>query len=291
VKRLVFVVCLAACGATPREVERAVDRQKSAAERHAAAWEAARRAWQKRTDEAALREAIARWKDAVALRDDDHEAYTMLARAYFFLADGFIVTDGKRADELPDAFEQGLINADRGLRALSPQYEQRRQGGQSADEAIAGLGREAAPLLYWYALNLIRWAHVEGTFTVMKEYKRSHRIMHAVERLDPDYYYGGADRYFGMFLAGAPGIAGGDVNEAKVRFQAALRRAPAFFETHLLYAELYAVKVGDKQLYVSSLRYILDTPAEILPEVAPEQLRTKVKAASLIKRTDERFGP
>jgi len=290
VRRLVFVVCFAACGSTPREIGRTVARQTPAADRHAAAWEEARRAWDKRADEAALREAIARWTEAVALRDDDHEAYTMLARAYFFLADGFIVLDGKRAGELPDAFEQGLINADRGLRALSPQYEQRRQGGQSADEAIAGLGREAAPLLYWYASNLIRWAHVKGTFTVMREYKRAHRFMHAVERLDPDYYYGGADRYFGMFLAGAPGIAGGDLKQAKMRFEAALRRAPAFFETHVLYAELYAVKAGDKQLYLSSLRYVLDTPAEVLPEVVPEQSKAKKKAAALIKRTEERFG-
>ncbi len=291
--RLWLLLILCACGATPREIERAVVRQTPAVDRHTVLWTQARAAWERRADEAALREAIARWREAVELRDDDHEAYAMLARAYFFLGDGFLVFDDSRKDELTDAFEQGLVYADRGLRALSPAYEERRRAGQNADEAIAGpglaLGRDAVPFLYWYAQNLLRWAHVRGRFTLMNTYKSAHRVMSVVERLDPDYYYGGPDRYFGSFLAGAPGIAGGDMDEARARFDASLRRAPAFFETRILLAELLAVKTHDKALYVSSLRYVLDTPVDVLPEIVPEQAKAKKKAEGLIKRTDERF--
>ena len=268
-------------------------RQVPAVDRHAVLWAQARAAWERRGDEAALRDAIARWREAVALRDDDHEAYAMLARAYFFLGDGFLVFDPDRRDDLRDAFEQGVAYADRGLRALSPAYEARRRGGEDADAAIAGpglgLGRDAVPFLYWYAQNLLRWAHVKGRFTLMSTYKSAHRVMSVVEKLDPDYYYGGADRYFATFLAGAPGIAGGDMAEARARFDASLRRAPAFFETRILIAELLAVKTQDKALYVSSLRYVLDTPVDVLPEIIPEQLKAKKKAEWQLKKADERF--
>jgi hypothetical protein len=286
-------VILGACGATPREIERAVVRQAPVVDRHAVLWGEARAAWERRGDEAALRDAIARWREVVALRDDDHEAYAMLARAYFFLGDGFLVFDEDRRDELRDAFEQGVAYADRGLRALSPAYEARRRGGEDADAAIAGpglgLGRDAVPFLYWYAQNLLRWAHAKGRFTLMSTYKSAHRVMSVVENLDPDYFYGGPDRYFATFLAGAPGIAGGDMTEARARFDASLRRAPAFFETRILIAELLAVKTHDKALYVSSLRYVLDTPAGVLPEILPEQLKAKKKAEWQLKKADERF--
>lgn len=290
---LLVIVSLSACGATPHEIDRAVVRQIPGGGRHAQLWAQARAAWAHRDDEAALREAIADWRAAVDIRDDDHEAYAMLAQAYFFLADGFLVFDDQRKDELVDAFEQGLGYADRGLRALSPAYEARRRDGQTAEEAIAapalGLDRDAAPFLYWYAQNLLRWAHARGTFTLMKIYKIANRAMDAADKLDPDYYYGGPDRYFAAFLAGAPGMAGGDVQAAKARFDASLRRAPAFFETHMLLADVYAVKTKDKALYVSSLRYVLDTPVDVIPDMVPEQATAKRKAKRLLERADERF--
>jgi hypothetical protein len=123
----------------------------------------------------------------------------------------------------------------------------------------------------------------------MNTYKRAHRVMGAAEKLDPDYFYGGPDRYFASFLAGAPGIAGGDMEGARARFDASLRRAPSFFETRILIAELLAVKTHDKALYVSSLRYVIDTPADVLPDIVPEQLKAKKKAEAEIEKADERF--
>ncbi len=252
-------------------------------------WAEANDLWARRDDEASLREAIARWKRVVELRDDDHEAYLMLARACYFLGDGFLVFDPARKDELAAAFEEGLAFADRGLRALSPEFERKRRDGEPVDVAIGGLGRDAVPYLYWYANNLLRWAHLRGTFTVMKEHKRANALMKTVEQLDPAYFFGGADRYFGAFLAGAPGIAGGDLEDGRRRLEASLERAPHFFETRIYLAELYAVKKKDRALYVSALRTILDTPLDRLPEAAPENVRARKKAENLLKLTDRRF--
>jgi hypothetical protein len=287
---LILALLPAACGATPRQLSRPVARAAPAGDRHAALWAQARGAWERRADEAALREAIRLLREVVAARDDDREAYLLLSRACFFLGDGFLVFDPRRKPELAATFEEGLAFADRGLRALSPTYEQRRRAGAAVDEAASGLGREAVPYLYWYAQNLLRWAHVEGTFTLMGEYKRSHRLMNLVEALDPGYFYGGADRYFGAFLAGAPGIAGGDLGAARTRFEKALARAPHFFETHILYAELYAVRTKDRTLYVRLLRAVTEAPPDILPEAAAENARARKKATGLLRRTEARFG-
>ena len=288
-RALGLAVLVAGCGASPRLLGEKIDRQGVISDRVATLRAEARAEWERRGDETALRAAIDRWREVIELRDDDREAYLMLARAHFFLGDGYLVFDPRRKDELAAAFETGIAYADRGLRALSPAFERRRRDGKDVEDSLEGLPPEAVPYLYWYANNLLRWAHVRGTFTIMGEYKRAHRLMSVVEKLDPGYFYGGADRYFGAFLCGAPGIAGGDLEDGKKRLDASLRRAPDFFETRILVAELYAVKTHDRALYESTLRYVLDTPLERLPEAAPENERARKKARNLLEMTERRF--
>jgi hypothetical protein len=240
----------------------------------------AERLWPERLEEARLRAALGAWKQAVAVDDTDVASYTMAARASYLLADGFLAFDGRK-DELRKTFEDGAALADRGLRALSPRFEERRAAGAEVDQAAEGLGKEAAPLLYWWGQNAIRWADAEGWTASMRIYKNVFHAIEQVRTLDPAYDHGGAERFFGAARAESPAVAGGDLGKSREHFERALAIAPLYLENHLQLARFYARRAGDEALYDRSMQLVLDTPASVLPDAVPEQELAKRKARKL----------
>lgn len=277
--RLLFFLALAACGPAPHVEGRLVQRGPGAAAAQSERLQG-ERLWSERLDEAKLRAALAACKRAVALDDADVPSYTLAAHASYFLADGFLALDGRK-DEMARVFEDGAALADRGLRALSPTYERRRRAGAEVDEAAADLGVEAAPLLYWWGMSAIRWADAEGWTASMRLYKHVFRAIEQVRRLDPQYDHGGADRFFGAARAESPAVAGGSMEESRRHFERALALAPLRLETHLQLARYYAKRAGDASLYEKSMRVVVDTPSDSLPDAVPEQEIAKKKARGL----------
>jgi hypothetical protein len=114
-------------------------------------------------------------------------------------------------------------------------------------------------------------------------------IMTRCYELDPDYFYGAAERYFGSYYAVAPAFAGGDLNKSREYYDKSLKRAPNALSTHVLIAELLAPKLQDRALFDRELKLVMDTPANIIPEIEPEATREKLKAEVLIKKADDLF--
>jgi hypothetical protein len=211
----------------------------------------------------------------------------MLARAQYFLGYGFLIFGKEAGDaaataELVKAHRAGADAAEAGLRALSPDFDRLRRQDAPLAEAIDVLGREAAPLLYWWAQNQIMWANAEGFGTTVKWHQVVYRVMEQVAELDRDYWYAGADRYFATVLAAAPAIAGGDLAKAKTRFEECLKRAPQYLDTYVLFAVLYARAAKDDTLFARLLQQVVDAPDDWLPEIAPEQALAKRKARKLL---------
>jgi len=237
--------------------------------------------WDERLDPGMLRGAILAWKRAVALADDDSRSWLMLARAEYFLADGFLDLEHAANDDVTKAFEDGAAYADRGLRALSREYETRRHRGLEVDEAADGLGPESVPFIYWWGLNVIRWADRKGWATGAATYKHVQNVMERVEKLAPTFDHAGADRYFGAFYTDAPGLAGGDVAKGKAHLDQALLRDPNYLENWVVIAQRYARKTKDGALYQRARQFVLDTPAAAVPDAVPEQEIAKKKARIL----------
>ena len=251
---------------------------------HATAPSAAAQAdtlWADRLDRKSLEGAIAAWKQAVASADDDARSWLMLARAQYFLGDGFLDLEHADNDLVTQTFEDGATFADRGLRALSPTYEERRHDGLEVDEAAAGLGPEVVPFIYWWGLNAIRWADRKGWTAAARVYKHVLRCMEIVAALDPGFDHAGAERYFGAFYSAAPGLAGGDTDKGKTNIDRALARSPEYLGTWVVLADRYAKKVGDHALYEKARQHVLDTPSEAVPDSVPEQEIAKKKARML----------
>ena len=245
--------------------------------------------WKERGDETKLRQALAKWEEAVKINTADHETYAKLARGTYLLADGYLSFDSGRVDEFLATHERGKRFAEQGLMALSPDFENRRFSGVKLQDAVMVLDRAAVPLLYWYDVNLGKWAKFKGISTTLKYKDEIFGIMTKVAELDPDYFYAAPDRYFGGFYAVAPSFAGGDLAKSAEYFQSSVKKQPNYLATHVLIADLLAPKLQDRAMFERELKFVLDTPAESMPDVIHEQNIEKKKAEKLLKELDERF--
>jgi hypothetical protein len=286
-------VALSACGANPKGLGQKINRTPLTAEQQAAAkaaLDAGNAAWDGRSDEAKLREAIAKWEEAVKINAADWETYAKLARANYLLADGYLFFDESKHTEFLATYEKGLTMAETGMAALSTDFEKRRHAGTKIEDAAMVLGPEAVPLMYWFATNLGKWARAQNSMpTLLKHKDRIFKIMSRVYELNAEYFHGAPDRYFGAYYAVAPAFAGGDLGKSNEYFQKALQREPKYLATYVLIAENYAPKVQDRALFERHLKFVLEAPEDILPDLIPEARVEKRKAAKLMKEIDEKF--
>ena len=286
-----FSTLIISCGAKPAGLSEGINRtstgadQKAAHEQLVAAGDAA---WALRTDRAQLELAIQKWDEATKLKDDDYQSYGKLARACYFLADGWI----QFADDKPAYLamhERGFAYAERGLAALSPDFEARIKAGTNIEEAVKVIGRNGVEHMYWYASNLGKWGNAKGFTTVLKYKDRIFGIVSRVHEVGPDFFYGASDRYFGAFYAIAPPFAGGDIEKSYEHFEASKAKAPYYLGTYVLIAEFYAPKAQNAEAFDSSLKFVLDAPVNAIPELEPEATIEKQKAERLLKRRSEWF--
>jgi hypothetical protein len=235
--------------------------------------------WARRADEAELRAAIADWTVAAHARPDDVAVAESLARAHHFLAEGHLVfrkdTDAAAADGYVAALDAGAVAAETALRARWPAFGEKRALDVPFEEAFVLLDDGAAPLLYWWSQCRMLAANARGLGATITTHQAVFTVMGRVAAIAPDYWYGAADRYFGVVYAAAPAIAGGDLTKSRAHFAAARARAPGFLESRLLYglfledrAELAAVARGDG--------------ADDDPAIAPEQDVARRKAGMLL---------
>lgn len=311
----VSIAALAAvgCGASAKGLDRKVERTEVTADKaseHAALVAAAKAAWDQRADRAQLELAISKWEAAVAIKDTDWESYSWLARATYLLADGYLFfeqADAAGQAAYLAAHERGYAFAERGMAAVSTDFEKRRMAGTKIEDAVKVIGRNGVPLVYWYATNLGKWAKAKGFTTVLENKDKIFKLVSRVYEVGPDYFYGAADRYFGAFYAIAPKFAGGDVMKSFEHFQASLKAAPNYLGTYILIAELYtpledsaAGKGADPAAFDTNLNLVINAqpcPAGgapsmapcILPELAAEAAIEQRKAKDLMARKDEFF--
>lgn len=244
-------------------------------------------AWLERDDPDRIRAAIAVWQQAVEIDGSDHETWVKLARANYFLADGHL-----RFEEdapLQETYQTAIQAAERALRALSPEFAQQMAAGELPQDAVAVLEADAVPALYWRAAALGRWAQQDGFATVLSFKDEIRAVMTRCLELDRYYFFAGPDRYFGAFFSIAPTYAGGDLDRSRQHFEESIRREPNYFGSHVLFAENYAVKSQDRELFESELRYVLDGDPNSLEGAEPENRAEVRKATALMERIDELF--
>ena len=232
-----------------------------------------------------LQSAIDALKAVIAAEPEHQEALILLARSVYFMADGY--TEDPEAKAV--LFEEGVTYGERAM-ACDAEFKARIDKGDKPQDAVFALQKDDQMAIYWTASSLGKWARLQGFSTIVKYKGYIAKMMTHCLALDETAYYAGPPRYWGAFYSVAPGFAGGDMTKSKEMYEKAKSMYPDNFATYVLYADTYAVKAQDKELFTELLTHVVNTDPNVLPEMLPEQLVDQRKARDLLARTDELFA-
>ena len=159
------------------------------------------------------------------------------------------------------------------------------------EKTLHTLDKKDVPYLFWAASCWGSWISLnQRSMEAMAELPRVELMMKRVLELEEEFYYGGAHIFMGVLEASRPKIAGGDLNKAQNHFLKAIELGDGkFLMSRIYYADYYARKAFDRQLFISILQEILDTPVSLEPDLTLLNTVAHTKAQKMLKDVDEYF--
>lgn len=162
------------------------------------------------------------------------------------------------------------------------------------DEFIEGLKKlqkRDVPTLFWAATCWANWILLNlDSVEAISQLPRVEGMMKRVLELDEKFYYGGPHLFMGVWFATRPKMAGGDLKKAKEHFAKAFDFGEGKFLTSYVYfAKYYALSIQDKNLFISTLKKVLETPTNIEPDLTLINSIAKKMARELLDHTEEYF--
>jgi hypothetical protein len=159
------------------------------------------------------------------------------------------------------------------------------------EKALTALGRKDVTYIFWAASCWGNWINLsQGSMEALAELPRVEMMMKKVLELDEGFYYGGAHIFMGILNGSKPKMAGGNLDRGREHFLKALELGRGeFLMTYIYYADYYAKKSFDKELYVSTLETALETPADITPDLTLLNTVAHIKAREMLNQADEYF--
>lgn len=238
--------------------------------------------WAQRSDPLKARQALEAFKRAYAAHPN-REMGTKLSRAYYFVGD-YIETD---PDSQAARFLSGIETGERAL-SLNNDFRMKYLKTKDDKRALALLDRTWTPTLYWTAANLAQWTEKQPWRVRYGNKGRAESFMTRLRELEPNYYYGGAYRYFAVLptRGRAPFV---DLDDSKRAFEAVVALAPNFLANKRLYAETYAVKKKDRALFTRLLNEVIAAKIDNAAEMAPENKYEQARAQKMLAAIERYF--
>jgi hypothetical protein len=159
------------------------------------------------------------------------------------------------------------------------------------ETGLQKMGPKDVPYLFWAASCWGSWISLNmRSMEAMAELPRVEVMMKRVLVLDEAFYYGGAHIFMGVLEASKPRIAGGDLNRARDHFLKAIELGDgSFLMAKVYYANYYAKKAFDRELYISTLENVLEIPVAIVPELTLLNTVAHTRAKKMLDEVDEYF--
>lgn len=205
------------------------------------------------------------------------------AQAYGSFAFGFLEqSEPERARRL---FKRGR---DHGMRVLLPRPGQERVPFEAL---LKHTGPEDLPLLFWTAYCWSGWINMSRQDPdALADLPRASAMMERARKLDPKFFYGGPDLFFGVYYASRSPLLGGSPKRARAHFIRAIAASDGrFLMAKLLYARHYAVRVQDKKLFTKLLDEIESARPGILPDQALANALARRRAKALRAQVEDLF--
>lgn len=248
--------------------------------------QAADASWESRVDEAQLKAALDKYKEAHEADPSNRHALVQLTRGWYFWGDAFTDDKDVKIERWGTAIEYGK-------KCISLNAEvagQINAGEKEGDAAAAHATLNDVPCLYWTSSALGKWGKAQGIAKTLRYLPTVKAYMSTAERLDPTYYHYGPARYWGAYYSALPSFAGRDLEKSGEYFAASIEGAPDYFGTRVLRAEYLHVLTDDVKGFDADLAFVLDGDPEKLGAVSAENKKEQEKARKLIEKRNEFFS-
>ena len=159
------------------------------------------------------------------------------------------------------------------------------------ESGLQKMGKKDVPYLFWAASCWGGWISLNrGSMQAMAELPRVIALMKRVLALDEAFYYGGAHLFMGILEASTPRIAGGDLRLARDHFLKAIALGEGkFLMAKVYFADYYAKKAFDRELFIATLEDVLKTSADIEVKLTLLNSVAHNKARKMIMEADDYF--
>ena len=159
------------------------------------------------------------------------------------------------------------------------------------EKGLKTLGKKDVLYLFWGATCWANWIRMNvDSIEALAQLPKVEWMMKRVLELDEGYYYGGAHLFMGIWLASRPKIAGGDLKKAKDHFLKSLDFGKGkFLMAYVYYANYYARQASEKDLFISTLQKVLETPADVSQDLTLLNTEAKREAKELLDHVEEYF--
>ena len=244
-------------------------------------------AWASRGDGAQLKLALEKYAAALGADAGNRHAAVRLTRGYYWYGDVHETTKEGKLAAWNTAVKWGAR-----CMAINAEFTQiLEKGGETEATATAkAMKVEDVPCIYWTASALGKWAKLTGFTTLLKHKDTVKSYIETVQRLDPDFSYNAPDRYFGAYYSIAPSFAGGDLGKSKKHFDISIAGSPGYLATKVLYAQYYATKMQDAELFETLLNEVITADPAAIVEITPENKAEQVKAQHLLDTKADYFA-
>ena len=240
--------------------------------------------WEKRGDKESLQSALVKYEAAYTANPRDRHVAGRLVRGWYFLADAHTMVKDQKLAHWDTA-----INWGKKCLAINDEFKAQIASGAKEADAIGAANKDDVPCLYWTASSLGKWAKGYGIAKALKHKDTIVAYITRVSELQPDYFYGASDRYWGAYYSVLPSFAGQDLDLSKTHFDKSIEIAPGYLGTRVLMAENWAVKSQAKPVFLRNLKLVLEADPDAIPEIAPENRAEQAKAKALLEQTDDLF--
>jgi hypothetical protein len=210
------------------------------------------------------------------------------AQAYASYASVLEEDEGDRAAYLSERAKQYALKA---LELTPPFKGVLGKPLEVFQERLEQTEKKQVPTLFWVGNIWGGWiaAGSEGP-AAMADLPWVEALMDRALQLDPGFYYGGSHLFKAILLSARPEQFGGNLKKAEEHFKKAMDYGQGkFLMTDVYYAEYYARQTLDRDLFVSTLKKVLETSARIEPDLTLANTLAQRKAKKLLARVDEFF--
>ena len=158
-------------------------------------------------------------------------------------------------------------------------------------KGLRALGKKEVTYIFWAANCWASWISLNlDSMEALAELPRVELMMQRVLELDEGFNYGSPHLFMGILFASRPKLAGGDLKKSQEHFLKAIDIGEGkFLMAYVYYANFYARQALDKDLFISTLQKVQETPANILPDLTLLNTVAKKQAKELMSRVEEYF--